>query len=167
MKISPSYVAQLLAANEDDAIEALSHLAGFWSARARLSETGELIGLSPSERAAHLALCYSGEVGNGGHTQYFMNLWGSFARETVDSLETLGLEEAASILGDAIQVFPDQHVPKERTARLAALKNLGRHHLDLLHRADSALGAIAMQFDMQILGYLQQHRHDVLAAEQS
>ena len=121
MKISPSYVAQLLAETRMTPLRPSRTLAGFWSARARLSETGELIGLSPSERAAHLALWYSGEVGNGGHAQYFMNLWGSFAHETVDSLETLGLEEAASILGDAIRVFPDQHLPKERTARLAAL----------------------------------------------
>jgi hypothetical protein len=51
MKISPCYVARLLAATADDAVGALAQLSSFWSARARLTEAGELTGLSRSERA--------------------------------------------------------------------------------------------------------------------
>jgi hypothetical protein len=167
MKIDRGYIARLLAASENDAASALAQLSSFWSSRAGLSETGELTGLSPSELAAHLALWYFGEVGNGGHTQYFVNPVGAFAHETLAALEKLGLEHAAKILRDAIQVFPDQRVPKERTARLAAIDALDRHELDLLDHADLALWAITSQIDVDILRYLQQHKDEVLAPEQS
>jgi hypothetical protein len=165
MKISPRYVARLLAATADDAVDALAQLSSFWSARARLTETGELTGLSPSELAAHLALWYCGEVGNGGHTQYFVNPVGSFAHETITSLEKLGLDQAASILWNAVQVFPDQRVPREQAIRLARINALCNDHLDLLHRLDLALWAISGRIDLTILRYLEAHRDDVLAAE--
>ena len=167
MKISPRYVARLLAASADDAVDALAQLSSFWSTRARLTETGELTGLSPSEMAAHLALWYCGEVGNGGHTQYFMNPVGSFAHETIPGLEKLGLEQAASILRDAIQVFPDRQVPRDRKVRLARIDGLGSDHLDLLRRLDLALWAISGRIDVTILRYLEAHKDEVLAAEQS
>jgi len=102
MKINPGYVARLLAASEKDAVGALAELACLWSTRAGRNETGELTGLSPSELAAHLALWYTGDVGNGGHVQYFMNPMGYYAHETLAGLEKLGLEGAAKILGDAV-----------------------------------------------------------------
>ena len=167
MKISPCYVARLLAAGADDAVDAMAQLSSFWSARARLTEAGELTGLSPAERAAHLALWYCGEVGNGGHTQYFMNPVGSFAHETITGLQKLGLEQAANILRDAIQVFPDRQVPRDRTIRLARIDGLGSDHLDLLGRLDLALWAISGRVDVTILRYLEAHKDEVLAAEQS
>ena len=167
MKIDRSYVAQLLAANERDAVQALATLASFWSTRAGLSETGELTGLSPSELAAHLALWYTGEVGNGGHTQYFMNPMGAYAHETIAGLEMLGLERAATILRDAAQVFPHGRVPKDRTVRYAYIEALGPSQLDLLDRADKALYAATQQIDFDILQHLQKHKDEVLTAEQS
>lgn len=166
-KLHQSFVSRLLTASEGDAAEALAQLSSFWSARARLSETGELIGLSPSELAAHLALWYFGEVGNGGHVQYFMNPIGAFAHETIPALEKLGLEQAADILHNAIQVFPGRRVPKERTLRFALIKSPGHQHLDLLHHSDLALWKIANQVDIKILRYLQKHQDEVLAAEQA
>jgi len=65
MKINRGYVARLLAAT--DAAEALAQLSSLWSTRTKVSENGELIGLSSTEMAAHLALWYSGEISNGGH----------------------------------------------------------------------------------------------------
>jgi len=166
MKISQSYIRRLLA-DEENAAGALGHLSNFWSTRAKLSEAGELTGLSDVERLAHLALWYFGEVGNGGHIQYFMNPVGSFAQETVASLQQLGLEHAAKILHNAIQVFPGGQVPKERTVRLAEIDGLGRRQLDSLHQADLALWAITKRIDVDILRYLQQHQDEVLSAEQS
>jgi len=166
MKVGRSHVAQLLAANERDAAEALAQLSSVWSTRARLSETGELTGLSAAETAAHLALWYFGEAGNGGHVQYFMNPMGAFADATVASLERLGLTQAAQILSHATQVFPDGRVPKDRALRLAKMESLGPHDLAVLRHSDSALSAIARQVDGQILRYLHQHQDEVLTAEQ-
>jgi hypothetical protein len=167
MKIARSYVAQLLASDEKGAIDALATLAGFWSSRAGLSEAGELTGLSPSELAAHLALWYTGEVGSGGHTQYFMNPMGGYAHETITALELLGLERAAKILRDAVRVFPDGQVPKSGTIRYAHIERLDGRQLDLLHRADLALDAVMQHIDFHILQYLRKHGDEVLTAEQS
>jgi hypothetical protein len=167
MNIDQRYVARLLAATGDDAAEALAQLSRFWSGRAKLSETGDLTGLSPAETAAHLALWYFGEVGNGGHTQYFMNPTGSLAHETVAALEMLGLEQAAKTLRDACQMFPGRQVPKEQTARFAAIEALDREHYDLLYRSDLAIWAITGQIDIDILRYLQQHKDEVLTPEPS
>jgi hypothetical protein len=165
MKINRGYVARLLAAT--DAAEALAELSSLWSTRAKVGERGELIGLSPTEMAAHLALWYSGEVGNGGHAQYFMNPMGSFAHETVAALEQLGSQRAATILRDACRAFADRQVPKDATARLAVIEALDRDNRDLLHRCDLALWAIMSQIDLDILRYLRQHEDDVLTPEQS
>ena len=50
MKINRGYVARLLAAT--DAAEALAQLSSLWSTRTKVSENGELIGLSSAEMAA-------------------------------------------------------------------------------------------------------------------
>jgi Domain of unknown function (DUF4375) len=167
MKISRDYVARLLAANADEATEALAQLSTCWAARARFTESGKLNGLSPSEMAAHLALWYSAEVGNGGHTQYFMNPIGSFAHETFASLETLNLKHAATILRSALEVFPDREASKDQELRLAVINRLDREQLGLLHRLDVAFWAISSQIDVVILRYLEVHKDEVLAAEQS
>lgn len=101
----------------------------------------------------------------GGHTQYFANPAGSFAHETISSLEKLGLDQAAGILRNAVQVFPDQRVPKEQAIRLARINALCNDHLDLLHSLDLALWAISGRIDLTILRYLKAHKDDVLAAE--
>jgi hypothetical protein len=167
MKIDQRYVARLLSVADENAAEALTQLSSFWSGRAKLSEAGELTGLSPAETAAHLALWYFGEVGNGGHAQYFMNPIGSLAHETLAALEKLRLEQAAKTLRDAFEVFPRRQVPKEPMARLAAIEALNDEHVDLLHGFDSVVWAIMGQVNVDILRYLRQHKDEVLTPEQA
>lgn len=185
MKIPKSHIERLLSADEEDASQALSDLSNFWFPRAKLSETDELTGLSPAETAAHLARHYFGEVRNGGHIQYFWNSSGSLAHETIAILEKLGLEQAAQILRNAVQVFPNGQVPKQRAVRIAqigpafpafwwyvtkagAYDGFGRRELDLLDDANLALWEMDQtQSDIVILRYLQKHKDEVLIPEQS
>jgi hypothetical protein len=165
MKVHPRFVARRLNAPPEQAASALSDLAGIWSGRARIGDAGVLTGLSPAETAAHLAPCYTGEVGNGGHAQYYMNQWGSHAHETLLALAQLGLPEPARILQESFQVFPNQQVPKGRAVRYALIGALGGEQLALLDGCDKALWANAI--DAEILRYLRHHQDQVLAPEQA
>src|SRR5262245_30555505 len=166
MKVHPSFVTRRLNAPPDEAISALSDLAGVWSGRVQIS-AGVLTGLSQPETAAHLTMWYTGEVGNGGHTQYYMNLWGSHAHETFAALAQLGLREHARVLQESFQVFPNHKVPKDRTVRYALIGKLREKQLALLDCCDKALWASAAGVEAEILRYLRQHQDQVLTPEQA
>jgi hypothetical protein len=63
--------------------------------------------------------------------------------------------------------FRKRQVPRDRKLRLAGIDGLGSDHLDLLRRLDLALWAISGLVDVIILRYLEAHKDEVLAAEQS
>ena len=67
--IAEEFVQRLL--HQSDPVEAISTLSDRWSVRARGDEPWA--GLSKTERDVELVLVYAGEVGNGGHTQFFLN----------------------------------------------------------------------------------------------
>src|SRR4051812_22979663 len=58
------------------------------------------------------------EVNNGGFNQYFINLSGDYAHETIKSLHAIGANTTAVILQRAIDQFPDHRVPKDRHVRI-------------------------------------------------
>lgn len=64
------------------------------------------------------------EINNGGFDQYFFNPTGEYAHETVRSLMEIGAHKTANILQRAINVFPNQNVPKDREKRVASMENL-------------------------------------------
>jgi hypothetical protein len=63
--------------------------------------------------------------------------------------------------------FRKRQVPRDRKLRLAGIDGLGSDHLYLLRRLDLALWAISGLVDVIILRYLEAHKDEVLAAEQS
>jgi hypothetical protein len=88
-------------------------LANIWSSRPGRNETDHCFGLLPCQYAVHLHLNYQSNVGNGGHSQFFMNPVGAFANETLAALNELGFQNVHDILSRAIAVFPESQVPKD------------------------------------------------------
>ena len=72
-----------------------------WQGLNELIATTPLENFAPVQRPVALAFYYSGEVGNGGHLQYFLNRGTQNVAETARSLRLLGGEPFARILDDA------------------------------------------------------------------
>lgn len=64
--------------------------------------------LDESERPLSLIFCYESEVQNGGHLQYFLNQPGS-ATETIAALTTVGADEHANVLTQALTIWSQTH----------------------------------------------------------
>lgn len=76
------------------------------------------------------------EINNGGFHQYFFNLGGGFAHETVESLKNIQAHKTADILQKAINLFPNKLVPKNQTERQDILKNLDRSTIEMFRKLD-------------------------------
>ena len=88
------------------------HGAVFAGIRRTLCEPLEL--LDPSQQRIVLISDYIGEIGCGGHDQYFFNLHNDVAERvpaTVESLRNLGLAQAADILSRAYERWSDRERP--------------------------------------------------------
>ena len=108
---SREYLQRLL--HDPDPIKAVCELANIWSSRLGRKETDPYFGLLPCQYAVHLYLNYAADIGNGGHSQFFMNPVGAYANETLAALNELGLQDVHDILSRAVAVFPGSQVPKD------------------------------------------------------
>src|SRR4029077_4635801 len=120
MELADEYVEKLL--GSPDPAVALGALSQLWSLRADASKPH--MGLAKPEFNAHLYLWYSGEVGNGGHSQFFLNPIGAHADETLSPLHSMEFSDLAAILQEACALFPNGFVPKDRSKRELAVRNL-------------------------------------------
>jgi len=102
-KISDKYFQSLL--EQTDALDAVSTISGYWSHRA--DETKTQFGLSLPEYQCQLVLIYSGEVGNGGHSQFFSNRGQEYMDDFLTALEATSLHDLACALGQAVDIQED------------------------------------------------------------
>ncbi len=102
-KISEKYFQALL--GQVDALEAVSTISGFWSHRA--DETKTTFGLSLPEYQCQLVLIYTGEVANGGHSQFFSNRGYKHLDDHLSALEAALLHSLARILREALDLQAD------------------------------------------------------------
>jgi hypothetical protein len=157
--IAEDFFQRLL--HETEAVEAVGTLSDRWGVRA--TSTGPWLGLSRPEHQVTMALIYVGEVGNGGHTQFFSNRGGEIVARVRAALRDIGLVELEAILGRGCALFPDGQVPVDRpevdrlleswsTARRAELASLDRRvwQLDAYPR---------------LLAYLREHEGELLRPE--
>ena len=159
MRIADAYFRRLLF--ETPAIEALSALSQEWQLRAR--EDASRFGLAVPEYAVTLCMIYTGEVGNGGHEQYFSNRGGRYIDDTLQALATTGLRPVLRILRAACEGFPAQTVPASRT------------EVDDILERDESLRARLSELDRQLwtvpsieesmLEYLREHEGEILLPE--
>ena len=65
-----------------------------------------------------------GQVNNGGFDQYFFNSSGEYAHETLTALEQVGATNAAELLEQAINAFPELPIPKDTEQRRELMDDL-------------------------------------------
>jgi hypothetical protein len=166
MKIAEDYFQRLLDGGDDE-YSALQALDAFWCARAGRSESDQWFGLSRAEFDVHLVLHYLGEVGNGGHQQYFLNPVGRYVAETLDALRRTGLSDVHALLLQARTVFHGVSTPRDATQLSAAMEQLDDDGLSLLSRMDERALSLQNRCWPQLLRYLREHQAEVLAEERA
>lgn len=163
LRIAPELIERLLTSVAPD--EALQQLDAWWCARAGRSAEQPSFGLSPAEFRIHLYLIYTGEVGNGGHEQFFLNPTGSHAEAVATALSELGLEKLAAIYAQARSVFPGASVPTEAMEREALAESLSDAALTLWQALDQQVYALGRETSAAVLEYARRHRDELLALE--
>uniref|UniRef100_UPI003727FCBD DMP19 family protein n=1 Tax=Yoonia sp. R2-816 TaxID=3342638 RepID=UPI003727FCBD len=88
-----------------DALDAVSTISGFWSHRA--DEARPMFGLSLPEYQCQLVLIYTGEVGNGGHVQFFSNRGQKYLDDHLAALEATSLHAFVGTLSRALNMQDD------------------------------------------------------------
>jgi hypothetical protein len=160
---SREYVREIL--NRVEPMEAVYSLSEIWSSRQGRSASDPCFGLLPCEYNVHLYLNYRGDVGNGGHAQFFLNPVGAYTSETLNALIELGFAEIHGILTRAAAVFPDSRVPKDWQERERLIQNFPKSVFSLWGRLDKALYAIDGAHWKPLLKYLRDHQSEILEKE--
>lgn len=157
---SRSYLRELL--HDPDSLNAVGELASIWSSRPGRKETDPYFGLLPCQYAVHLFLNYQGDVGNGGHFQFFSNPVGAYANETLLALKELGLRNIHEILSRAVAVFPDSRVPMDWEERNDLMNEFSDDVLDLWSRLDRQLYSVDLACFPLLQKYLRDHESEIL-----
>jgi hypothetical protein len=144
-----------------DPLEAVGTLSDRWSVRTE--STGTWLGLSRPEHQVTMVLIYVGEVGNGGHTQFFSNRGGKIATRVRAALREVGLIELEVLLESAVAVFPDGEVPADRGEVDQLFEVWDEDRLDRLGELDRRVSQVDPY--PRLLAYLREHERDVLAPE--
>jgi hypothetical protein len=157
---SRDYIRNLL--RDNDPIKAVFGLADIWSSRPGRKDTDPCFGLLPCQYAVHLYLNYEGDVGNGGHLQYFMNPVGADANETLAALTELGFQDVHEILSRAVAVFPAAKVPKDWKERIDFVHGFSDDVYALWSQLDRALWSVSSAHWPLLQKYLQSHEAEIL-----
>src|SRR5262249_17325470 len=160
MPWSREYLRDLL--HEPDPIKAVFELTNIWSSRPGRKETDPCFGLLPCQYAVHLYLNYQGDVGNGGHSQFFMNPVGAYANETLVALKELEFQNVHDILSRAVSVFPRSQVPKGWKKRNDLLEGFSDDVMTLLSPVDRQLSSWSSACWPLLQKYLQEHESEIL-----
>lgn len=163
VRISNDYFQRLL--KSSDASKAVFELDTIWCCRQGRAASQPRFGLSSAEYDVHMFLLYQGDVGNGGHQQFFLNPAGDFVCELQESLHRLGLGEVLRILLDAISVFSKGSVPRNAAERKTVISQITQADLHRWDRLDREFYAIEKECWQQILNYLQLRENEVLLPE--
>jgi len=161
MPVAASFLERLLF--NSAAIEAVSTLSSIWQLRA--DPDVRQFGLSLAEYRVQLCLIYTGEVGNGGHSQFFLNRPWRLVSDTIDALLTTGLPELAATLRSAVALFPIEHLPDDQDEAERALDALSADDLETLSKLDRRAFKLLPAVDNQLLSYLRENRSQVLLPE--
>jgi hypothetical protein len=160
MQLDERYFSELLF--DTPAGQALSFLSQFWSTR--LQPSVESWGLSFAERHVQLALIYTGEVGNGGHLQFFLNRGGDVSERAVAAFGAMGFADLRDCLVTASQVFPGGIVPVDGREVERIVDSLSDEALQRLHACDEWLGT-TRGIEERLLQYLRANQEVILLPE--
>lgn len=98
------------------------------------------------------------EVNNGGFNLYFLNSSGEFAHETINALKTIKAEKTANILQKAIDVFPDQTVPRDRDKRREVVEAIKETASDIWDELDQSFFAYEDDLNSLNIEYVKQYQ---------
>jgi hypothetical protein len=160
MPWSRDYLRDLL--HDNDPIKAVFELANIWGSRPGRNETDAFFGLLPCQYVVHLYLNYEGDVGNGGHSQFFMNPVGAYANETLAALSELNFARIHGILSRAIAVFPASRVPKDSKARNDLVEGFPDGVYALWSQLDRELYSVSSAHWPLLQTYLRDHESEIL-----
>lgn len=163
MQIAESYFQELI--HSRDAIEAVAFLSQFWSTH--LDPDKENFGLSEPEYLVQLCLIYSGEVGNGGHVQFFLNRGHDITQRVLHALSALGLVALEQCLREALVVFPDAALPVTCEALEQTVGGFTDAQYERLGELDRMLSREDAGLDDFLLAYLREHQDAVLIEERT
>ncbi len=141
-RIRESYFQELL--RQDDAIHAVATISGFWMDR--LNAEAPRLGLSQPEYVVQLVMIYTGEVGNGGHGQYFQNRGTGRLMDTASALEQVSLVDLSKVLTEA-----GRFAGQEGETALTGLQRLDRAAWKELGAVDQALQRYMASNQAQLL----------------
>ena len=124
--------------------------------------------MSKTERDVELVLIYTGEVRNGGHTQFFLNRAGRIVAPVRSALLNVNIIELVTTLDEAVALFPQSVVPlgwSEVEALLASWEGQGpgEERLRRLGSLDRRTSAVDVY--PRLLAHLRKHEWDVLRPE--
>ncbi len=165
LKYAKSYIEGLLFHTEP--LEAVHTLCGIWAGRPDISEDREFFGLSEPEFHVHCYLHYQGEVGNGGHCQFFLNPFGRHTAAVARALDSLRFRRAADIFSRACSVFPSSGVPCDDAAREALIQEFPQGVLQCWHALDRELYTADRDYWPRLLSYLREHDPQILQPERA
>jgi len=154
------YLRKLL--YDTDPIKAVFELANISSSRPGRKQTDPYFDLLPCQYVVRLYLNYQGDVGNGGHSQFFMNPVGAYANETLAALRELRFQNVTDILSRAIAVFPASHVPKDSKERNDLVEGFSEDAFTLWFQLDRELYSVSEVHWPLLQKYLQDHESEIL-----
>jgi hypothetical protein len=154
------YLQALL--HSEDPLRAVFELASIWSSRPGRCEKDPHFGLLPCQYNVHLYLNYQGDVGNGGHHQFFCNPVGAYANETLVALEDLHFEKVRDVLTRAIAAFPASQVPKGHEERNLLIQSFSNRVAELWSTLDQDLWSLSSSHWEPLMEYLRAHQSEIL-----
>jgi len=127
--------------------------------------------LSPSAQVLFNTGFFSGEITNGGMSQFFSNSSGNRAHETLAALRAVGAALCIQLLEKALTLFPDGIAPVDRQKRcelLFAFEERNPHFLEeldqIFYKRVDALGSVPEE-DLTALelAFMRSHSSDPVA----
>lgn len=165
IKYAKGYIDRLLFATEPNI--ALNELSSVWTRRSEVTEAKEFFGLAEAEFHVHIYLLYEGDVGNGGHAQFFFNPAGRYAPAVTRALAALQFRETADIFRRACAVFPNGIVPAEDDERRHLIQQLPGGALELWAALNREFYAVNMAYRPQLLAYLRERDTEIFQQERT
>ena len=157
MRIAASYFQRLI--DHTPASEAVRDIAAVW--HPRVTQVEPWFGLSFPEHNVQMVLIYTGEVGNGGHTQFFQNRAGRIVSHVQGALAEICLFELSELLRNAVALFPGEVVPLESDAVDQVVDSWDDDVLARLAALDRRFWN-ARDVDERLIDYLRRNQRDVL-----
>lgn len=104
------------------------------------------------------------EVNNGGFDQFFFNLAGDIANETLGALEAIGAPYTADLVRRACGVFPGGNPPKDRNTRQDLLLAMGEGEDKALRELDRLFYEYKEHLSELLYAFVEKHRDQIRGA---